>query len=71
MKKIVLAFTVLFLFLTSSGCSSESTSITVIGGADGPTDIFVSGGINPLFIIGTILVVAIVIGVIVFIKRRK
>ena len=44
--------------------------IGIIGGADGPTAIFVSGDITGL-IVGGILLIAAVVGIGIMIKRRS
>lgn len=51
--------------------NNEKITIDVIGGADGPTAIFVSG--NPIldFIIGAAAVTIIVLSVFIFIKKHK
>lgn len=47
-----------------------NSSIGIIGGADGPTKIFISG--NPFLPVVVIAVIAaIVIGIIVILKKRK
>ncbi len=53
------------------GCSSESASIGIIGGADGPTAIFVSSNINQLYICGFITIIAVAVLVAFFIRRNK
>ena len=48
----------------------NSSSIGIIGGADGPTKIFIAG--NPLAaIIAAVLIAAIIVGVVIFLKKRK
>ena len=68
MKKIFVLFALVLSFLT--GCAKESASIGVIGGADGPTAVMVSGPILPmgLVVLGVIVVVAIII---VFVTHKK
>lgn len=51
---------------------NENTTVSIIGGADGPTSIFVAGKLNgnlpiALIIIGVVLLVA---AVVAFFKRR-
>lgn len=48
----------------------EQNSIGIIGGADGPTVVMVSGSILPL-VIGAVLIVLAVVGVILLIRLRK
>ena len=68
MKKIFTLFAFVLSFLT--GCAKESASIGIIGGADGPTAVMVSGPILPmgLVVLGVIVVVAIII---VFVTHKK
>jgi Na+-transporting methylmalonyl-CoA/oxaloacetate decarboxylase beta subunit len=48
----------------------DHKSIGIIGGADGPTKIFISG--NPLSeIIASVVIVASIVGIVVFLKKRK
>ena len=47
-----------------------NSSVGIIGGADGPTKIFISG--NPLAgIIAAVLIAAIIAGVIAVLRKRK
>ena len=68
MKKIM-ALVLSFVFVMClGGCSTESASIGIIGGADGPTTIFVTSQINWPYVcglIGVIIVIALVI------KKKK
>ena len=68
MKKIFVLFALVLTFLT--GCAKESASIGVIGGADGPTSVMVSGPVLPmgLVFLGVVVIVAIII---VFVTHRK
>ena len=68
MKKIFVLLARVLSFLT--GCTKESASVGVIGGADGPTSVMVSGPVLPmaLVVLGIIVVVAIII---VFMTHRK
>ena len=61
MKKVFTLLALVLSFLT--GCAKESASIGVIGGADGPTSVMVSGPVLPmgLVVLGVIVVVAIII----------
>ena len=68
MKKV---FTLLALVLTFlPGCAKEAASIGVIGGADGPTSVMVSGPVLPmgLVVLGVVVIVAIII---VFVTHKK
>ena len=53
------------------GCGSKSASIGIIGGADGPTAIFVTSGLNRQSICGWIGAIAVAALVAVIIWRRK
>lgn len=68
MKKIFTLLALALSFLT--GCAKESASVGVIGGADGPTSVMVSGPILPmaLVVLGVIVIVAIII---IFLTHRK
>ena len=71
MKKLM-AFVLSFAFaIYLGGCSAESSSIGIIGGADGPTAIFVTSNINWLYICGFIGIIAVAILVVIFIYRNK
>ena len=68
MKKVFTLLALVLSFLT--GCAKESASIGVIGGADGPTAVMVSGPILPmgLVVLGIAVIVAIII---VFVTHKK
>lgn len=71
MKKLT-AFVLSFVFVMClGGCSTESASIGIIGGADGPTAIFVTSNINWLYICGSIGIIVVAILVVLFIHRNK
>lgn len=52
---------------------TEAVAISMIGGADGPTAVFVAGKIGDGFIIGAILVgiILVTIGVMIYRKVKK
>lgn len=51
---------------------NEQKAIAIIGGADGPTSIFIAGRVGYGSIVTMIIVgVIIIVGIIVMIKRRK
>ena len=68
MKKIFALLALMLSVLT--GCAKESASVGVIGGADGPTAVMVSGPVLPLglVVLGIIVIVAIII---VFVTHKK
>ena len=77
MKKVMIVIAaVLGILLAVIGVSwklQDAASIGIIGGADGPTAVFVAGKIGEGFGIGVIalLFVAVVAGVIIYWKVRK
>lgn len=66
MKKVFLMIAAAMFML--SGCA-ESVSIGVIGGADGPTAVFVSAA--PFWWVPFVLIAAVVAAVIIGIARRQ
>ncbi len=58
---------VLPLFLLTA-CGNEAASIGIIGGADGPTAVFVSGSLWPIFAGGLLL--GLIVGIL-WKKRHK
>ena len=70
--KIVLIVTVLIAFIMSLvGCGNKAASIGIIGGADGPTAIFVTSGASWLNICSILGVIVAAILVVVLIYRNK
>ena len=69
-KRIALVFLLAFV-LCLAGCSSEATSIGIIGGADGPTAIFVTSNVNWLSICGLIAAILVIVLVVLTIYRHK
>lgn len=49
--------------------ANNSYSIGIIGGADGPTSIYISG--NPVWAIIRVVLVLLFIGVIIFVVKKK
>ena len=78
MKKIisviVIILGVIFVAIGVVAKVKESASIAIIGGADGPTSIFLAGRVGTGFSIGTILlgVIVIIIGIVIYkiIKKK-
>lgn len=68
MKRIFAMLALALSFLT--GCVKESASVGVIGGADGPTSVMISGPVLPMGLValGVVVVVAIII---VFVTHKK
>ena len=71
MKKYIALVLALVCVLSLIGCSSESASVGIIGGADGPTAIFVTSNINWLYVCGFIGIIVVAILVALFIYRNK
>lgn len=74
--QIFLAFGMLLDTLKFSFYPNESASIGIIGGADGPTSVFVTGGISVIQGTGfdwdiAIMIAALLVGVIGFLRLRR
>ena len=71
MKKpmVFLLIAVFLLFLT--GCGNQAATIGIIGGADGPTAIFVTSGTNWLNLWSLTGIIVVIILVALFLWRRK
>ena len=68
MKKVIIVVLLLAFVMCLAGCGNEAASMGIIGGADGPTTIFVTSGTNWLSILGVIVVAILVV---VLIYRNK
>lgn len=55
--------------------SLEESAISIIGGADGPTSIFIAGklgsGFGVMEIAGIVLLAAVIVAIVVIIRKRK
>lgn len=76
MKKVVGGIiTVIGLVLAITGIVTKAKGVTsiVIGGADGPTSVFIAGKVGNGFGLGTIFagVILVIAGVMTFIKSKK
>ena len=77
MKKwIVVIIAILGIILAGFGISAKikgAASVGIIGGADGPTTVFVAGNVGDLFSIGVIIVgiILVVAGAIIYRKIKK
>ena len=62
----------LFVFLGAVMKMKENTAVSIIGGADGPTSVFIAGKINSDLAIVLILtgIILLVIAVIAYLKRK-
>ena len=72
-KRSVLVLVFAFI-LCLAGCGKEAATIGIIGGADGPTAIFVAsgtGGLNPFGLIGLTVVTALAVGLIWRSNKKK
>ena len=72
MKKLLKFVLLLVLTLSLVACANESSSVGIIGGADGPTAIFITSSTNWLNIyslIGLIVATALVVFVIYHNKK--
>ena len=70
-KRGIIFILLLVLALSLVGCGKEAASIGIIGGADGPTAIFITSGINWQTIFGILGVIVVAILVVVLIYRNK
>ena len=71
MRKLITFILTFVSLLCLSGCHNEAASIGVIGGADGPTAIFVTGNTNWLSVGGFLAAVIVAILVVVMIRKKK
>ena len=76
MKKVVGGIiTVIGLALAVTGIGNKSKGATsiVIGGADGPTSVFIAGKVGNGFGLGTIFagLILVIAGVVIFVKSKK
>ena len=71
MKRGIIFILLLVLILSLVGCGNEAASIGIIGGADGPTAVFITSGTNWLNVFSILGVIAVAIFVAVLISRNK
>ena len=74
MKKLVAFVFALVCVLGLLGCSSESDSVGIIGGADGPAAILVTSDIIKWMYVRAfivIIVVAVLVALFVYCKKKK
>lgn len=69
---MIFVFTLLFAFCLG-GCSNEAASVGIIGGADGPTAIFVTSNIHWPSVYGLIgvIIVTILVALIIYLRKKK
>ena len=73
MKQLMIfVFSLIFAWCLG-GCSNGDASIGIIGGADGPTAIFVTSGINWSSVYGSIgvIVAAILVALMIYNKKKN
>ena len=70
MKRIALAGISMTICLLA-GCAQESAAIGIIGGADGPTKIFVATGGAGWWILPLVIVLLAVAGLILLLGRKR
>ena len=66
MKKSIAFVQMLVLVLCLAGCGKESASIGIIGGADGPTAVFITSNVSPL---GLCVLAAVIAGGVLAVYR--
>lgn len=71
MKKLIILVLTCMLAMCLSGCGQEAASIGIIGGADGPTAIFVASRIIESTVCGFVGVLVVIALVVFMIYRRK
>lgn len=69
MKKFLLMLAATMSVLLT-GCNQEANSIGVIGGADGPTAVFVTSRLNFPIMIPVIIVAVVIVGAIIWLITR-
>lgn len=70
MKKLIV-FILLLVCTFLVGCSSEAANIGIVGGADGPTAVFVSPAPNWMSIVVMIGIIIVVILVALIYRKKK
>ena len=71
MKKLTSLVSLLALAFCLTGCSNEASDIAFIGGADGPTAVFVSSNMDWLTVCGLAGVIIVIVLIAVIIRSRK
>ena len=71
MKKLIPFFISLVFALCLFGCDKDAVSIATIGGADGPTAVFVSSDVNWLSACGFMGIIVAVALMILLVYRNK
>ena len=73
MKKLMIFVFSLIFALCLGGCNNETASIVIIGGADGPTAIFVTSIIHWPSVYGLVgvIIVTILVALIIYLNKKK
>ena len=73
MKKLMIFVFSLIFALCLGGCNNEAASIGIIGGADGPTAVFVTSSINWLHVCGFLgmIAAAVLVGIFIYHNKKK
>ena len=73
MRKLVAFGFAVVCVLGLLGCSSESASVGIIGGADGPTAILVTSEIIKWMYVRTfiVIIVAVLVALFIYYKKKK
>lgn len=71
MKKRLSNVFIIMLMLCLCSCSNESASTAIVGGADGPTAVFIASQIDWPSVCGLIGVVAAAVLVVILLFRNK
>lgn len=71
MKKLIVFVILLLLVLCLFGCGKEAATIGIIGGADGPTAVFVAGGPDWQNILGLAVIIVGAAVVVRILRNRK
>lgn len=71
MTKQLAFLLIFFVLLCLGGCGKESASIGIIGGADGPTAIFVTSNFNGVSVCGLICILILTVLVVLMICRHR
>ena len=73
MKKPMTFFFAFIFALCLGGCDNNAASIGIIGGADGPTAVFVSSNINWLHVCGFVGLIlgAVLVGAFIYRSKKK
>ena len=70
--KRLMAFILTFVFaICFGGCNTQADSIGIIGGADGPTAVFVSSDIKLSVIFGIVGIIAVAAFAVLIICRKR